>query len=269
MNLENLHPVAGNHAVQAAHFVVEWAEPLKTDSILALAKLSSKFKNLGFPVMQPQNTFSVEFGPTSSAGAMNPIGHGVSGFIFAKEQLPQSSRHVIVSAEKCMIAVRDYTRWDQVFLDVQSYLKIVLEEIGPMRPVKGFGLQYNDIFTWNDDPSELNLREIFKDDFVIPPNVFRQKGLWHLHHGYMEDKSDPVPCTVLQNINVDMIDSGAGRQLQIIGSHHATLKDPLWQPHMKNKNTVANIFEMLHNDNKKMIISLLKDEICTRIKLID
>lgn len=263
MNIENLQPVAGDHAVQSVHFVVEWGGPLPTDSILALGKLNSKFRNLGYGNVLPQNRVQLKLdgsGPTTTT-------HGVSGYIFTQHPQPEVGRQIGVNAENCTIMFPDYTRWDNVFNDVQEVVKLILDEVGTQRPIRTIGLQYNDAFLWNDDPEELNLQEVFKSDFVIPPHVFSLAGLWHLHHGFFEKFAAPLPHVVLQNINVDMVDSNAGRVLQIVGSHKATLNELLWQPHKKNKAEFLAMFGHLHELNKVMLRKLLMENICKRIKL--
>ena len=264
MNIENFQPVAGDHAVEAAYFVLEWAEPLRSDATLALAKLATKFRNLGLPAMAPQQTVSFQIGP-DAGNSVNTA--GVSGFLFSPAPAPNFGTQVLVSSQNCMITIPEYTRWDSVFAIVSEHLKVVLEEVGPLRPVKVIGLQYTDAFNWNDDPDNLELSEIFKPDFVIPPNVLKQKGLWHLHHGYLERSQTPLPHSLLENINVDMVEKAAGRRLQIIASHRATLDSPLWQPHMKNKPFLNEMFLLLHEKNKRMLRSLLTDAVCGRIQL--
>ena len=265
MNFDNLHPVSGDHAVQAVHFVVEWGDPLSSDLVLALAKLHTKFRSMGYPNMVPQNrvSFKVEVGSNPSSAAT----HAIAGYLFSQLPQEQLSRQISVTAENCTIMFPDYTRWGAVFGSVKEILKVILEEVGAHRPIRSIGLQYNDAFTWNDDPDELDLKAVFNNTSVIPPNVFLQRGLWHLHHGYFESFSSPVPHTVLQNINVDMVEKGALRQLQILGSHKATLKDVMWQPFKKNKDHFLQMFEHLHALNKDMIRALLTEKVRERIKL--
>jgi uncharacterized protein (TIGR04255 family) len=265
MNFENLHPASGDHAVQSVHFVVEWAEPLASDAILALGKLHTKFRNLGYSIMTPQHRLSIHLEAAQSASGS--ASHAINGYLFSQRAQTEISRQVSVTAESCAIMFPDYTRWDSVFSDVQELLKIVLEDVGPQRPVRTIGLQYHDAFTWSDDPEELDLREIFNNDFMIPPSIFHQNGLWHLHHGYFESFDRPVSHTVLNNVNVEMVESGSGRRLQVLGSHKATLNEVLWQPHKKNQDTFQSMLNHLHALNKQMLRSLFSEKVRQRIKL--
>ncbi|MGJ9420431.1 TIGR04255 family protein [Massilia sp. CMS3.1] len=264
MNFENLQPVAVDHAVQSVHFVIEWNGALNADSVVALGKLQTKFRNLGYGHMLPQNRLEFKF----EAGGSSQGSQGLIGYMFTERPQPDTGRQVSVNAENCTIMFPDYTRWDSVFASIQEILKVVLEEVGTHRAIRTIGLQYNDGFLWNDDPAELDLREVFNNDFVIPPHVFDQTGLWHLHHGYFEKIQEPVLHTVLQNINVDMLDTQGGRVLQILGSHKANLEQPLWQSHKKNQPLFFSMITHLHDLNKKMLRSLLTNKVCQRIKLV-
>ncbi|MGK5017031.1 TIGR04255 family protein [Janthinobacterium sp. HLS12-2] len=273
MNIDNLYPYAGNHAVQNAIFVVEWAEPLKTDAMIAINKLATKYKNLGLSHVQHQQMLEVNFEHMQTA-AQEPrqtsrvSNQALSGIVFARPaSVGEISRSVTISRKNCMIAIPDYTRWADVFKDVESYLKIALEEVGSTRPLTTIGLQYNDVFNWKDAPSELDLRAVFSEKAFIPPNAFEQTGLWHLHHGYLENHSDPVPHSRVENINVDMLDTAGERIIQIVGSHRASLREPLWQSHLKNKSVMLEVFTSLHKANKIMLGKLLTSQVCEKIRL--
>lgn len=263
MNFENLQPASGDHAVQSMHFVIEWGGALSSDSVLALGKLQAKFRNLGYMHMAPQNMMQINFAGASTAAPS----HGLAGYVFMQRPQPEVGRQVSVTAEHCTIMFPDYTRWDSVFSSMKDVLKIVLDEVGSQRPVRSIGLQYIDAFLWNDDPAEFDLCEVLKPDFVIPPHVFSQTGMWHLHHGYFDNFVDPLPHSVLQNVNVDMLDTMGGRVLQILGSHKANLEQLLWQPHMKNQAQFLAMVSHLHELNKTMLRALLTKKVCQRIKL--
>lgn len=273
MSIENLYPYAGAHAVQNAVFVVEWAEPLKEDAITTASKLAAKFKNLGLSHVQHQQMVQVkieqrQLGDNSTPSHGSQISNGLGAVVFARPaSVGEVTRSVTISRQNCMIVIPDYTRWDAAFDDVQAYLKIALGEIAPLRPLNAIGLQYNDVFSWKDEPSDLNLKEVFAENAFIPTNVFEQKGLWHLHHGYMESHDAPVPHARLENINVDMLETSGERTIQIIGSHRATLREPLWQSHLKNRQVMLDMFSSLHIANKHMLRRLLTKQICEKISL--
>lgn len=270
MAIDSLYPYAGDHAVQNAIFVVEWAEPLKVEVLSAANKLANKFKNLGLSYVQHQHALELKLEQSSGVAAQPTAGSKqvLNAIVFARPAgVGEITRSVTLSRQNCMIAIPDYTRWVDVFKDVEAYLKIALEEIATQRPLTVIGLQYNDVFNWKDNPSELNLHEIFSDKAFIPPSAFEQKGLWHLHHGYLANHELPVPYAGLENINVDMLDTAGERMIQIVGSHRATLREPMWQSHLKNKPRMLEMFTSLHNANKLMLSKLLTKQVCEKIRL--
>lgn len=270
MSIENLHPYAGDHAVQNAIFVVEWAEPLKSEAIIHASKLATKFRNSGLGEINLQNTLALKIGDPVNNVPHIQDDNGLGAVIFSKKTpMGEAIRSVTISRENCMIVISDYSNWDSVFADVQQYLKLALEDIAPLRPINVIGLQYNDSFSWKDDPSELNLREIFNENAYIPKYTFSQTGLWHVHTGYMEALTQPIEHTRLENINVNLADLNGERTIQIVGSSRAQLKSPLWQAHLKNKQQMINMFDVLHALNKQTLKKLLTIDLCRKIKLVE
>lgn len=271
MSIENLYPFAGAHAVQNAIFVVEWKEPLKAEMIQVFSKLHAKYKNLGLPHLQHQQQFEFKIDTLPGNEQRASTQAGMPGaVVFARsDSQEQVVRSVTLSRTHCMIAIPDYTRWDEVYSDVFKYLSIALEELKGLRPISTVALQYNDVFSWKDDPDSLNLRDIFSENEYIPASIFGRKGLWHLHQGSLEDLSGPVNHRRLENVNVDMLDTAGERVIQIVGAHRAILATPLWQAHLKNKEVLTEIFESLHIANKRVLTRLLTAQVCSKINLID
>lgn len=271
MSIDNLYPYTGAHAVQNAIFVVEWAEPLRSDELLAMIKLATKYRNLELPVMQQQNAFALNLAVGNQLAEKAPtISHSqeLGGVQFsATPTAPGQSRSITITRQNCMVFVPDYTRWATVWNDVQKYLAVALSEIAPARPITVIGLQYTDIFQWKDDPAELPLGEILSRDTFIPPHIFDQKGLWHVHQGFIERCTGPLAHARLDNLNVDMLDNGGLRSIQITASHKATLDAPLWQTHGKNSDQLFELFGSLHAANKLVLAKLLTKPVCDKIKL--
>ena len=267
MSIDKLFPAADGHAILNAAFVIEWAEPLTIDLVHGLAKLATKFKNSERPLLQmlPQQTVEFSLGAQDSGQA---ISHGLSGYLFFEPAVDQSHvRSVSISRQNCIIVITDYSRWIEVWAQVQNYLKIALEYVGPKRPLNVIGLQYTDKFNWRDDPDELDLTEVFSGDAYLPANALKQKGLWHSHHGFLEAQELPVPHNRLENVNVDVNEAGGERVFQVTTSHRVTLKTPLWQSHLKNEQVVYDIFDRLHDANKDMLSKLLTPGVCEKINL--
>jgi uncharacterized protein (TIGR04255 family) len=270
MSIERLQPYAGSHAVQHAIFVVEWAEPLRSDAILDMIKLATKFRNLGLSNVEQQSAVQFNFTTDQAKGTHPQVSssHEVGGVVFS---MPPTStgqgRSITISRQSCMVFVPDYSRWAQVWSDVKNYFDIALEVISPLRPLTVVALQYTDSFQWKDDPSDLPLQEIFRRDTLLPPSVFSRTGLWHCHQGYMQIYQLPVAHKRLENVNIDMLDTGGLRSIQITGAHRATLDQPLWQANKKNQPVLVKLFEDMHLGNKVLLEQLLTEEACAKIGL--
>jgi uncharacterized protein (TIGR04255 family) len=266
MTIENLYPFAGAHAVQNATFVIEWPDLLPESVIVEANKLGTKFKNVGLDhhLLQHQVELKLSNAPDAQHSQKSFIG----GILFSTSQeVTPTARSVLLSRNGCIVSIPDYTRWAAALKDVEKYLKIVLDEIGPLRPISVIGLQYTDTFSWKDDPAELNLEEVFSSDHFVPKNILQQKNLWHLHQGYFQKHSTPVSHVLLENINLETHDNNGLRVIQITGSHRATLENLMWQSHMKNKDNLFSMFSALHQANKTMLSKLLMPEVRNRINL--
>ena len=267
MSIENLYPFAGDHAVQNATFVLEWSDPVGESVIVEASKLATKFKNLGLAHHSLRSHIELKFdGQVEAPDVQKRSGPG--SIIFSQEKDPVNpGRAVTLSRQNLLIAIPDYTRWDKVFADVEKYLKIILEEVAPSRPINVIALQYVDVFSWKDDPSELDLSEVFNPDSYVPKHIFSLKSLWHLHQGYVSENIGSLPYSLIENVNLDTADVNGVRVIQITSVHRATLKDPMWQAHMKNKEKVNETFASLHQTNKVMLQRLLTQQVCEKINL--
>ena len=76
-----------------------------------------------------------------------------------------------------------------------------------------------------------------------------------------------INAKLMQNINVDMVENGAARRLQILGSHKAVLNELMWQANKKNKADFLAMLHHLHELNKNMLRALLTEKVRQRIKL--
>jgi uncharacterized protein (TIGR04255 family) len=265
MSIENLYPYAGTHAIENTLFVLEWNEPLSADAIASVNKLAGKFRALGLGEVTPTSLFAVKIEADGAHQVNNSSGLGGVSFSM-KPPMAGLSRNVTVNRTSCVVAIPDYTRWEQVFRDVETYLDIVLEQIAPMRPLSSIALQYVDVFVWRDDPKELKFEDVFMRGVYLPEKVFEQKGMWHAHQGEMNEFADP-PHARLDNINVDVQDVNGERTIRITGAHKVILKSPLWQANKKNKEVLESILTELHKVNKDTLKGLLAPAVRDKIGL--
>lgn len=273
MSIEHLYPFAGNHAIQNAAFAIEWSDELTISELLAISLAIGTELKTDFPKVTPQHTQKISFTVDASApgGSSNYFPNPeLSSYSFEKPSQfgnAQSARSMILSKSNLIVLINDYSRWDNVWADVKRYISIVLPKL-PNKPIQNIGLQYSDVFTWKDDPKSFNSALVFRENSpYIVPNVHNASGLWHCHHGYLVDRTDPVQHTCLDNVNVNLLDTSGVLSLQIVTSHRATFASPLWFKGENDLTTISDTMNILHNVNKNIMYNLLNEDVCKKINL--
>jgi uncharacterized protein (TIGR04255 family) len=194
---------------------------------------------------------------------------GVGGISFQrKTQFGTVAKHLVVSRQNCVFAINDYVRWDAALADVMRSYEVILPLILANRAINRIGLQYTDVFTWKDDPAALNLAEVFRvDSGLLPSNALQAPSLWHSHHGYFDHHAQPVPHSLLHNVNVSINDVSAERQISIVMSHQATLDSAIRRGTEKYTDLIRGFEDNLHGIHKAMLQRLLTDQVCELIGL--
>jgi uncharacterized protein (TIGR04255 family) len=271
MALDDLAPCSGAHAVQSAVFAIEWTNPLPQDALSHIRAAYDQSKELKrqFPAApQEQRILSVLI--DQAAGAVSPQTVSSSGecigYKFTKQSNISPLRTLQITKDSSLYVVQDYTRWKSVVSDVLLAYSEVSEFLVET-PVASLGLQYTDVFHWRADPEHLNLAEVLNHESgLIPTSGLDRKGLWHSHHGYLEDRTDPADHSALENVNVDIVDNGGQRSVAIVTSHQARLNRPLYDAESL-RSSLQSFYEYLHNQNKALLGRLLTSEVKRKIKL--
>jgi len=271
MALDDLAPCSGAHAVQSAVFAIEWTNPLPQDALSHIRAAYDQSKELKrqFPaVPQEQRILSVLIDQAPSAVSPQTVSSGGEciGYKFTKQSNISPLRILQVTKDSCLYVVQDYTRWKSVVSDVLLAYSEVSEFL-VKTPVAALGLQYTDVFHWRADPEHLNLVEVLNHESgLIPTCALDRKGLWHSHHGYLDERKEPVDHSALENINVDIVDNGGQRSVAIVTSHQARLKRPLYDAETL-RSSLQSFYECLHDQNKALLGRLLTSEVKRKIKL--
>lgn len=272
MSLESLYPSAGDHAILSAVFAIEFQSRLSLDTLLEIEKAVTKAYGDEFPVVVQQQTMSLDF--TAGLGSQQlKAKPQPGGFVMQKVDGVTSGRAINFSEDSCIIEIRDYSRWDTVKADVDRYLKPLLQLLQKHGiPIKVLGLQYTDVFHWKSEPKDLVIGEVFnKDTPYLVPHVFdsstKATSLWHSHHGFFVEHTEPVEYRRLDNINVSRVRAGASDSIQILTSHKAQFLEPLWKGGKENRPVISKIQDAMHLANKEIMRGLLTPELQKKIKL--
>lgn len=275
MSLEHLQPFAGQHAIQSAAFSADFSSELNLQEVEQLKTAASGLK-ADFPniVDQFRTTLSFSVNPAEQNQSAPPPGApSIGGFVLSRpsaEAVPGANlRQVLVSLKNVIIIINDYTRWAKFTADIERYLGVLLKPINAQKGVASIGLQFTDAFTWNADPEDLNLAEVFSrnTDYLVPSVFKRGVALWHSHHGYLLEQTNPVAFQQIENINVSHNLVNGNPQLQILTSHKATFRKPLYKVLDSNKEKISQIMDGMHRGNKTMLADLLTDEVQNKINL--
>ena len=275
MSLDNLHPFAGQHAIQSAAFALDFSSELDTGDISRLRAaallMRGEFPNIAD---QQRTMVQVAVGHEGRAGIPTTTTDS-GGFVMerrAQSALPPTSpplRSIVVSRENIVIVINDYTRWDKFKSDAERYLDGLLGSINAQKAVSSIGLQISDVFLWKSDPADLDPNEIFLTNTpYLVGNVFsKDLLLWHSHHGYLRDELNPTGHQQLTNINIARADVAGSQQIQILTSHKATFPRPLYKFLDANRGKIFSVLESLHSENKNILGKLLSQELQEKISL--
>ncbi|MBY0499323.1 MAG: TIGR04255 family protein [Nitrosomonas sp.] len=267
MSLEFLIPAAKAHAIQSVSFILEWQDELSDQTLSNVQMLGNSLKS-DFPEALIQKMVKINLGQQS-----NPLtvdGHDMlGGMVFIRKgRFGDIVSQINISRLNCVVMIKEYSRWVPTLEAVMRYLKIVTPVIMKEKSINTVALQYIDVFTWKDDPKNLNLNEIFLEDSpYIAPNALEQKGLWHCHHGYWIQEFENLNGNCLDNINIDTVESSGDRAIQITTIHKFALNEPLRLSTSNYLTSIEDIENKLHMHNKKILKQLLSSEVCKKINL--
>lgn len=264
MSVEHLLPFAGDHAVQNAAIALEWQGELSDQTLLRIYSLAEKLKP-SFDKVELQKLMMINLADTGPSKHTD----GLGGVQFQKmTSLGTASRQMIVSRGNCTFIVHDYSRWVTMLEDAIRCLQLIMPVILADKAINAIGLQYTDAFTWKEDPADLNMKDVFREDTgLVPAHALNLKHLWHNHHGYLENVTEPVPHVLTTNVNVTVQDVSGERMIQIITTHRATLEKPIRLSTSAYFDVVANIENHLHSRNKSLLSQLLSEDVSNKINL--
>lgn len=275
MSLDNLQPFAGQHAIQSAAFALDFSSELDIGEISRLRAVAMQLK-AEFPNIAEQHRTMVQLGVGQEGKVAVPTTTmDAGGFVMERRApsfLPATSpplRSIIVSRENVVVVINDYTRWDKFKSDAERYLSTLLGTINAQKAVASIGLQISDVFLWKSDPADLDLGKVLsKDSPYLTPNVFSKDiQLWHSHHGYLKDETEPSPHQQLTNINVARAVVIGSQQIQILTSHKANFPRPLYKFLDANREKISSVLDALHAKNKRILQSLLSPALQEKINL--
>ncbi len=271
MDLNQLHPFAGNHAVQNAVFAIDWTDDLASAELSALEQELKERFLVDFPRFQQQIsvTFTMVAGPAmQGATGPTPVPE-VGGFSFERiGNAGQVMRAIQIAKTQCLLVIGDYSRWTDVWKSVSDYLGKILPTILKTKSIAGIGLQYIDSFTWRAAPKDWDTSAVFRNDSeYLPPHAFKAESLWHSHHGFFSDIDGPNGYRRLDNVNVNVAEANGFKTVQIVTSHQAALTNQIFPNTTDYADRIGSIYSLSHECNTKILSRLLHVDVCKKIGL--
>ena len=260
MNIDYLFPINKSHSIQHVLFSLEWQGELTEDMFKHIHELAPKLKS-NFP-----NSKLVKL----MEGASSNKEHIVQVVFERVGKTGNVVSQINVSQSKCIIVISEYIRWKPTLEVVMRYFKILLSEIMKEKSIDTISLQYIDVFTWKDDPENLDLHKVFKKDTpFLAPNIFDQKNICHCQYGYLIEKFLGLDGKCLDNINVSIVENQNDRVIQIQTIHQFTLNKPLRMATKDYLQSIEQVQNKLHDHNKDTLKKLFSNEVCAKIDLVN
>lgn len=286
MSLDALVPVGGDHAIQNIAFVLNWSVEMTDGDLRAVRDTHSKLKHL-LPVEQemqmlqmtmraplPNQSRTGKKQRNDSRSDRSGTRQVLGGIQFVKPAAANRfgqaavSRSIQINQQNLVVSLHEYKGWDDAFEFVRECLTAVLPAVVKGRPILGCTLQYHDSFSWKDQPEKLSMATVFrKGGQYLPPSVFERGSLWHSHHGYMEERTSPVAHQLIENVNVDLVQTDPWRVINIVLAHVGKFGSSGWSFETAFSQSMA-LFQDFHNRDKSIIGQLLEDSVCRKIGLI-
>src|SRR4030065_618951 len=219
-----LVPSKGRHAVQQFTLAAEFLAPLSPMDLVEVSKHYEKTEGIKewFPRKTEERKKLVLYLSRGSLGVKDTNELTAVNF---ERIAPDGTVEWALSVKLGAIVVvcRNYTLWKEISTQALMLLTNTLTVL-PTAKMGVAGLQYVDEFFWNGKKEEFSADLIFdRGSPLLPTSVFSQKELWHNHTGWFSTISHPLPCKVLTNVNVNVIDQPNRVVAQVITVHKATL----------------------------------------------
>lgn len=251
-----IYPHAGNNSIQNVSVIFDWNSELNAKDIKDIRSEVQPHLESRFPAYQEHQLIQISVGGAFSSSNNTEIG----GFIYAEANTNGvSNKSLNFSRQNLVISVNEYSTWKEFLLEVEYSIQHILPAIFKTRGIVGIGLQYTDLFNWRGAREEFTPTSLFSPyTKYLPKNAIEHNNLWHSHNGFLSVKKSPVSFTLIENVNVNVVDNG-GLAVQVVTSHKAMLTDVVWKNDDKNS-VITSILTDMHASNKSIFIDLLSPE---------
>jgi uncharacterized protein (TIGR04255 family) len=257
------------HAVRNVLFVVEYVAPLPLHAFAEFqpgSALHSALKKV-LPKFGEQQQLIVNFpGDSNFINQSFPQPGLLNGVTFEKIKPDgEAELGLNIQGNNLFIVCGDYTRWLDVVARVNSVIGIISAWLNQYVVISNFTLQYIDEFKVSfDDNIFRPLTDLFVTD--APYLVTNFKNLqqeFHSHHGFFSDPDFEIAGRLLTNVNVNVsaVKNYQNVQIQTTHKYQSFAHLKLVEQTGELTQLMSRAYEYLHQENKKVLGSMLTDEV--------
>lgn len=271
----------GGHAIYGATFVIVLSPMPPPATMRELLSLHGKVKD-NYPRKQETRGIGVRVGIDEQQNAVTEFGVGeqtMRGFTFDSlkpdGQLARAIRLDPMPPDSVALSVlrSDYQRWNQTWGEVRSIFELMLPTLSSEAQIVGLQLQFHDRFLWSGQPDDFRPEMLLRQDSdFLAPNIFKAIGPWHSHHGYFEQRREPMPHNLLNVAEVQATAGDAshpdlefGFLFDVKLTHRITIAAN--DQELGNLKRIDAFMEEMHDQDKWVLARILNDEMCDLIEL--
>lgn len=277
----DFRPLHGRHAIASATFVLILNRPLVPEEVASIIAGHDEWRDR-MPGLSRSHTvsFPIQSGGGATQISLSPSGPP-NGAQF-RRAAPDGSIEWQMRVEGNAIAVvcADYSNWEGVFTEVKRVLEAVFRTVATTNNdlrASACVLEYTDRFIWEGLEEKYETQSLLNPQSESLPRSVLDKGAeWHAHTGWFTRIDGVVSGRRLDNINIDAIkDSDLGPTVNIVISMTHTFEVPMGsaakifgKTSQKRPAALEVCFNQMHDENKRLMVSLLQPKIAEKIGLL-
>ncbi|WP_025858920.1 TIGR04255 family protein [Pseudomonas sp. CHM02] len=255
------------HAIRNVLFVFEFAQHVVPQAMLAFkpgTDLHNSLKSL-LPKYGEQQQFVVNFSNDNSFVHQGfPQPSLATGVTFEKiKEDGEPALGLNIQGNMLSIVCGDYTRWEEVISKVNSVIEVIASWLREFAVFASLTLQYLDEFKVSFETGEFApLTDLFVSGSpYLVPNFENVNRDFHSHHGFFSDPEFAIAGRLLTNVNVNVVNIGKDINVQIQTTHKYLAAAHLTIGEEGLKGLIGDAYEYLHQENKKIVGSMLTSEV--------
>lgn len=260
-----VRPVKPDHSINEVVFVLTFSKSLSDENFNALTQLEDFLKD-DLPKMELQQGAGIRF--NSANQQMEPLPPKTLALSF--KHYTDDTFDWALRAEGNFIAINclDYSEgWKNIWPKVHRYLNHTTQKlVNTELSIESLSLQYIDRFIYEGQMDCYETSTIFDEKSeYLNSKVTKVGPYWHIHQGWFVSIKElssrilnilNITATIADKEHHTTIDHSATVQFKQKITNHKTL----FKETIQGETTVDYYFNLLHDENKKILSELLNKE---------